>query len=500
MPTVNKNSLPSNSTSESIDLFSIIQEAATIGIWEFNIDNNVLYWSPMTKKIHEVEQEYEPQIESALNFYKEGYSRETIKDLYKKCIENFEPYDTELKIITALGKEKWVRVIGTVDIRNNKVYRVCGAFQDITEKTLANRKIALSEERFRKTFEYSKTGVALMNLDGNWLKINKHLCDLLGYDENDLKKTPYKTLIHKEDYTKHKAKFSDFINGKIASYTVQKRLVNKTGTPIWAIITKSLIKNNKGIPTHYVLHVEDINDSKTAELKIRALLDISEKQNKQLLNFAHIVSHNLRSHYSNLEMICSVIELEEPNFVETDNFSIIKTAIGKLGDTIHNLNDSINLKSKVLKNLKPVNLKDAIDNAILNIRQFAKTHNAIIHIAVDDSIKITTVPSYIHSIFHNLLTNAIKYKSPNRQLLINISATIEGKYVIITFKDNGIGINLDLHGEKIFGMYKTFHNQDNSNGLGLYITKNQVEALDGDIKVESEVNVGTIFTITLMNE
>lgn len=96
-----------------------------------------------------------------------------------------------------------------------------------------------------------------------------------------------------------------------------------------------------------------------------------------------------------------------------------------------------------------------------------------------------------------MITNAIKYRSEERSGYLKIHANVEESMISISFEDNGLGIDLKKHGDKLFGMYKTFHNHDDSRGVGLFITKNQIESMGGKIDVESEVNVGTTFIIAL---
>jgi signal transduction histidine kinase len=100
----------------------------------------------------------------------------------------------------------------------------------------------------------------------------------------------------------------------------------------------------------------------------------------------------------------------------------------------------------------------------------------------------------------NFTTNAIKYAHPDRYPEIIYTLAIEKNYTILEINDNGLGINLEIHGDKLFGMYKTFHNNANARGIGLFITKNQIEAMGGKVEVESKVNIGTTFKIYFNNE
>jgi K+-sensing histidine kinase KdpD len=110
------------------------------------------------------------------------------------------------------------------------------------------------------------------------------------------------------------------------------------------------------------------------------------------------------------------------------------------------------------------------------------------------------IPAYLDSILLNIISNAIKYKSDERELVLAIKAKSENGKTLLSIKDNGIGVDLEKNAEKLFGMYQTFHGNKDARGFGLYITKNQIEAMDGAITVTSKVNVGSIFNITFVDK
>ena len=97
----------------------------------------------------------------------------------------------------------------------------------------------------------------------------------------------------------------------------------------------------------------------------------------------------------------------------------------------------------------------------------------------------------------NFLTNGIKYSSTERDSFIRISCEDTGRFICIKIEDNGIGIDLRRHGAKLFGMYKTFHKNEDARGIGLFITKNQIEAMGGRVEASSEINKGTVFSVLL---
>ena len=485
---------------KGFSFLNFIQETASIGTWEVDLSLMKLTWSNVTKQIHEVDINFEPKIETAILFYKEGYSRDTITKLFTNCIEKLESYDVELQIITANGKEKWVRAIGMAEAKNGIAIKVHGGFQDIDEKTKAFEACALSEEQFRKTFEFAGIGMGLISLEGKWIKVNKNLCTMLGYAEKELLYFSCKKITHKDDASVDKKIFQKLILGELESYQVQKRYIHKNNSIVWANLSISLVKNDLGEPIHFVAQINDITTIKTAKNSIKSLLEISEKQNKKLLNFAHIVSHNIRSHYSNLDMLLNIIEMDEPQATKNDIFPLLKSAVKQLRETVENLNDVVLPDKESETNLESVNLSIAIKKTIASNNASILKNNIEIKLDIPNELNVIVFPAYLDSILLNLFSNAIKYKSPNRRLKIHISTELENGFVVIKFKDNGIGIDLDLHSEKIFGMYKTFHTHENSKGLGLFIVKNQVEALGGCISIESKVNSGSTFIIHLKHE
>lgn len=241
----------------------------------------------------------------------------------------------------------------------------------------------------------------------------------------------------------------------------------------------------------------DVTVRKEKEIELKRLLDLTIDQNNRLLNFSHIVSHNIRSHSSNLTMLADIIENEEDPNEKTNYLSMLKGATEKLEETIRYLNEIVSIQQTSNIEKTKVFLKEEIKKTknVLNLN-IKKSQISIIN-NIPENLIISVIPAYLDSILLNLLTNAIKYKSTNRKSFLKINCEIEGKYTVISFEDNGLGINLEKYGKKIFGMYKTFHGNNDALGIGLFITKNQIEAMGGKIEIESIENVGSTFKIYL---
>jgi signal transduction histidine kinase len=238
----------------------------------------------------------------------------------------------------------------------------------------------------------------------------------------------------------------------------------------------------------------DVSDRVLKEAELKKLLFLTQKHNEWLNNFTHIVSHNIRSNNNNIK---SLVELLLENS-ESDRqllLKMLKTSTNKLDETIYHLSEFVRFQNQNEKNYALLNLKKEIAKTTDGINQhIIKTNSRIIN-EVYVATFIRVVPAFLESILMNMLTNAIKYRSPDRPLILKYSCEQIEHYCVLKIEDNGIGIDLDKHRNSIFGLFKTFNGNSDSVGLGLFMTKNQVELMQGKIEIESTLAKGTIFKI-----
>jgi len=599
------------------------ERVARIGGWEVDLLTNTVYWTQVTKEIHEVSEDYVPNLEEGINFYKEGEHRDEIMRLVSEAMSEGTPWDTELIIVTAQGNELWIRSKGEVEIVDGKCVRIFGTFQDIDEKKkfalnykevtdkltaatlganfgifnfdivnnvldwddsmyviygvdkndftgeyeawrsglhpddiercdeevamaisgeknfdsefriiwpngevrhirgiivmqrddqgnaikmtgtnwdvtelkIAQMKLRKSEESLESAFESSNIGMAIVGLNGKWVKVNQSVCNSLGYQEEELKRLTFSQVTYHEDIEKDMVLFHELINGERETYQIEKRYNHKNGRIVYVIIAVTAVKNLNGELSHFISQIMDITARINAEKKLNRLVEVTSKQNDSLLNFAHIVSHNLRSHSSNLSMLSGFLRTEKNEGERKNLVNMLCEASESLNETVLHLNEVVQVKVDALDEMKCVNLHKTIKNVEKNLALLLQEKNAVCHVNINKKLSIKGISAYLDSIFLNLFTNAIKYSSPDRSPIINISSEETDDKTVLTFSDNGLGIDLDRHGEKLFGMYKTFHRNKDAKGIGLFITKNQIEAMNGKIEVESTVNVGTTFTL-----
>ena len=364
------------------------------------------------------------------------------------------------------------------------------------QKLIHNQAIKLlnNEIEFQALFDRAPVGIAKANVyTGNYIKANDQYSKLLGYTEEELKNTNFKAITHPDDLAEDVKNLKKLSEGEISEYSMEKRYIAKSGEIIWVNLQVAPLWEKGEKPVNHIATVEDITEKKRAVEELKKSFDLVSEQNKRLLNFSYIVSHNLRSHTSNIQTISTFLETAESQEERDEMIELLKKVSHSLNETMSNLNEVVNIRTNINLTVEKLHLKNNIDNTIVILNDQIVKKQAEINISVAENVTINYNSAYLESILYNLISNAIRYSHPDRNPVINISFD-ENKNVL-KVSDNGIGIDLKKNGDKLFGMYKTFNNNPNSKGIGLFITKNQIDAMGGTITVESKLDSGTTFSI-----
>ncbi|WP_178983500.1 sensor histidine kinase [Winogradskyella helgolandensis] len=345
-----------------------------------------------------------------------------------------------------------------------------------------------------RTFNNTYNGIAIVNLDGNWLKVNESICDIFGYTRWELFNMDINNIVYAQDLGVHEEKFEKLISGDIDKYRVKQRYFHKDGSILWMLISVSLVYFKEG-RSHMIWQFNDITNRKKSEDKLKTLLSVAKDQNERLSSFANIVTHNLRSHSGNLSSLTDFLEEDYTFLKDNDNYQLLKRAIGNLQETVSHLTEVAKIREIEDSKMEVLNLYDFTQKATYNIIALAQNAEAIIYNLIDEDTCVKGIPAYLDSIILNFITNAIKYRSNKRKPIIELSSEFQDDYVVLKIKDNGLGIDLEKFGDKLFQMYNTFHYNEDAIGIGLFITKNHIESLGGKVEVESKVDEGTVFTV-----
>ena len=267
---------------------------------------------------------------------------------------------------------------------------------------------------------------------------------------------------------------------------------------IYTIFTTTVVRKSDGEILHFIDQIIDITHKIEKEKELSTMVDITKNQNNSLMNFAQIVSHNLRSNSSNMTMLSNFLVEEEDEQEKSNIIDMISKSAESLSQTIDDLNDVVQLKTITLENLQSVSLAKTINQIQKSINGLLIEKKAILEIDIPKDHAVKAVSAYLESIFLNIVTNALKYSSEDRTPVIKINSQLQGDNILLSFSDNGQGIDLKRHGDKVFGLYKTFHQNKEAKGIGLFISKNQIQAMMGSIRIESIVDQGTTLYLTLV--
>jgi signal transduction histidine kinase len=298
-----------------------------------------------------------------------------------------------------------------------------------------------------------------------------------------------------EHMDKATALFFDCAQGKSFSTHVKMRTYD--GEIFWAKASGRPLRDNDREIIGIRGVFQNIHEEKLREEQLEQSYRLIQGHNSRLYDFAHIISHNLRSQVGNLQMSAALFDTSN---LSADQNELLQnfTKIGKSLDvTLKHLNKIVSVHSVASKTRDSVVIDEVYKRVVAGLSQTIRENKVVMYTDFSEVEEIPYIEAYLESILQNLITNAIRYKHPERDPEISLYTYEENGKVHLLVKDNGLGIDLKKHGEELFKIYKTFHGNDDALGLGLFLTRNEVEAMGGEINVESKVGKGSKFIVTL---
>ncbi|MCM8568765.1 PAS domain S-box protein [Gramella jeungdoensis] len=443
-----------------------------------------------------------------------GYSEEELKTMdYKDVshpddlVENTElmrklrnnsirEYSLEKRLERKNGTNVWVRLnVSALWEEGQPATSHIALVEDISARVKAKQELIENEKRFRSLVENSNEVILIINKEGEAVYCSPSLKRITGYDELLCSGNDIFSLIHAEERNLllEKLKCANANPGKAYAEIVM-RVKTSNSHWIWVNATLTNLLNEKNVEG-YVVNLRDVTAKKEAELNLVKSYELVMEQNKRLLNFAYIVSHNLRSHSSNLESILDLYDTEDSEEEKQNYMRLLKNVSENLNQSLHDLNEVVSINTNLDISLEPISVSDYVDKTIELLGLQIKSKEAKVCKKVPAEMVVSFNSAYMESVLLNFLTNALRYSHPERQPYIKIRGYKEGFNWILEVEDNGIGIDLEKHGDKVFGLYKTFSGRQDARGVGLFITKNQVNAMGGSVEVTSEPDVGTTFKV-----
>ncbi|RLJ64257.1 PAS domain S-box-containing protein [Lacinutrix venerupis] len=479
------------------DLLNFSERITKTGHWNWSVVSNKIVWSDNLYDIMEYTKGSVDVSSHTLLDITHPDDREGVQKHMQKTFEEKE-FSNELihRVITPSGAIKTLRVLGRViKDENGEIIEIIGAAQDITSQKMA-------ENKFKGLLESAPDAMIFLNDQKRIHLINKQAENLFGYTASELKGERIELLLPERIIENFKVyRDAYFADPKSIAMGDNRELIGlkKCGKEFPIQVSLSPLETDEGFLISSA--IRDITKQKQVERNIRnskenleLLAKKLKTQNAQLADFAHITSHNLRAPVSNLNSLLDMYYMCDKEEDKQDVFKKFQKVITHLTDTLNTLVSALKIK-KEKASLSSVDFSETLKKTKeLLAAQIIETE-AEITSDFKEINKISYNKIYFESIFLNLVENAIKYKAKDRAPKIHLSTKLIDNHVVLEIKDNGLGINLDRHKHKIFGLNKVFHRHPKAKGVGLFITKLQIESLGGKIKVESTVDEGSKFII-----
>jgi PAS domain S-box-containing protein len=483
---------------------------AQVGGWKLEWPSGEVYWSQVTREIHEEDPNRKVTLDTGLTYYPEGEQRDRIQFIVKQSIEMGYSFDEELEIITPKGNRKWVRVLGKPVFENEVLVRLIGTFQDITERKHAQNVLRESEAKYRLITENSSDVIWIYNLNQNrFTYVSPSIIQLRGFTPEEAMQESLSDALTPDSFESvsrsmdtYLPEFLESKNDQTSRRLTEMKQPCKDGRIIWVEASTQFQFNNAGELEVFGVS-RDISERKRLEQEVRE----SEAKLREL-NFTKdklfsIIAHDLRSPFTSFLGLTEMMMAYDIQFTLTEMREMAAT-LYKSAHSTYNLLENLLEWSRLQRGMiKPepqfVMLEQMIGKVLDVFEEQRANKELTFHHDIPPKLLVYTDEKMMETVFRNLLSNAIKFS--NRGGDVHITARkSERNTVLVSIMDNGIGIPQTLV-PKLFEVDEAKSRKgtegERSTGLGLMLCKEFVELNNAHIRVESLENEGSEFLVEL---
>ncbi|NJB71047.1 PAS domain S-box-containing protein [Saonia flava] len=418
------------------------------------------------------------------------YTQESFHKLYE--VGELKNYKT--KILDKDKNEKFIHVNSSIIYdKNRKPIAAQGVIRDITKEDEIEKLLAEKRKQLDIIVENSPLGIVL-TVDDKIIRANNASVNLFGYTEQELKKLSLDKIsmtCNNSTSIKEISNFEPSENQE--NYSLVKRFYKKDGSTFLAKTLISRVEQEKKQKGYQVAIIEDITEQRNLEEQKEQLLKELEASNKGLQEYAHIVSHDLKSPLRSISALSTWLLEDYASSLDENGVFQLKAMQEKV-EAMDKLVDGI-LKYSTIKSDNLDNTKVDVNTVIKDIRDIIYIPD---HVEVKTLNKLPTIfadKTKIHQLFQNIIGNAVVHIEEEKGL-VSVSSKETPSHWEFSIKDNGVGIPKEYH-EKIFKIFQSIGNKERSTGIGLSIVKKIIDLYDGEIWLDSEIGKGTTFSFTL---
>ena len=416
----------------------------------------------------------------------------------------------EKRYVRADGGVVWVEVTSTLvrDARGEPAYTVAH-IEDITERRAARKALVEAEERFRRAFDDAPIGMGLVAEDGRFLRVNRLLCEITGYDENELLHRSFQDITHPDDLQEDLDHAASLLAGRTRSYSMEKRYRRRDGSLVWVMLSVSLVRDDEGAPLYFVAQVEEIGDRKRAEAEAARLLALERNHVEQLQALDKLkdelvasVSHELRTPMTSIQGYLDLL-LEDPDGGLSDEQRRCLSTVRRNSERLIRVVNDLLFVAQAQAGKLELSL-GAVDPAALlhhsadSARVPAEAKGIRLDVSADALPPLSGDAVRLGQLLDNLVSNAIKFTPAGGRVTLSLARRDD--LAVFEVADTGMGIALDeqqLLFERFFRASGATRSAIQGTGLGLSIAKTIVEVHGGTIGLDSIEGEGTTFRVEL---
>ncbi len=364
------------------------------------------------------------------------------------------------------------------------------------------RELVESEERLRGALDAAAIGMALVSLDGRWLRVNRSLCQLVGYGEEELLALTFQELTDPADLAADLGQVGRLLAGEIAEYHMEKRYVHKSGRPVWALLSVSLVRDAGGAPAYFVSQIQDIGDRRRAERELYAAKTAAEDASRAKGEFLANMSHEIRTPLNGILGLTESVLGGELTADQRESLGMVRSSADALMAVINDILDFSKIEAgKLDLDPTPFAPADAVADALklLALRARAKGLRLVADVRPGVPAVAVGDAGRLRQVLTNLVGNAVKFTAQG-EVAVRVELVADGASgprLRFRVSDTGVGIPR----AKQATIFDAFTQADGSTtrryggtGLGLTISSRLVTLMGGRIWVESEPGRGSCFT------
>jgi two-component system sensor histidine kinase/response regulator len=479
---------------------TLATQALQAGIWDWDVRTDRIIWDDKMYELYGIPK----NLQVDYQMWADAVVPEDLPAaaaVLQLVISSKSQGSAEFRIKLPNGTTRYILAAeGVVLDDAGQVAHVIGVNIDKTD----GKELRLSEERFSSAFKYAAIGMALVSLDGGFLKVNQALCDSIGYTAAELSEKTFQELTHPDDLEANTTKMRQMLDGEINFCKIEKRYLHKEGWVVWALVSVSLLRDQQNRPLYFITHIEDISESKQAMIRQRELTEKAQAADRAKSEFLANMSHEIRTPMNGVIGMTDLLLNGDLSSSQREVTETIRASGETLLTIINDILDFSKIEAgKLVFEALDFDLVETVESPLEMLAAAAHAKGVELAGAIAPEVprRLRGDPGRLRQILTNLIGNAIKFTEKG-EVVVRVGIVDQTEtHVMARFNIEDTGIGISLAAQK--AIFQPFSQADGSTtrkyggtGLGLAIAKQLVTMLVGEIGVQSEPQEGAKFWFT----